>query len=300
MTTPVNITIVTDDPSPTLVPGVIVSVYNTGAVFQTSGTTDTNGFVTFSLPDGSYDLLFFKVGASITQPQRITVDHTVTNNWQVVGHVKTAPESMDPTRVTVSGYVLGVDGKLASHRLIFEPVKVLTVISGNVIAPFSRVEVSSDENGYFEFDLLRNTKYNGWFLFPQDLFGEQAKNLDIITPDAPAVALYNLLFPVPITLGFSANTISLAAGSDPDRSITTTMTFTDGSNRSTLSTAWAGIVLTNTAPLVVKADLVEGFLSLQGMSQGTAVITTVREVPSSVSISPLPTYVSQSVTVTVT
>lgn len=297
----VTLVLTSDDPSPIPLEGVVVEFYDTGAVFQTSGTSDVDGEVVVTLPDASYDVLFYKVGVTIlpSQPQRIVVDSLLTNTFSIVGHVRTTPESTDPLRCTVSGYLLGVDGKQARHRLIFEPVKALLVLSGNVIAPYSRVEVTSDEEGYFQFELLRDTKYTGYFVFPQDLFCQQPGKLNIVTPDLPAVALSDLLFPIPITLSFSPLTISLVAGGQSDTSITVSMTFTDGSERTTLSTPWAGVTLQNSDPTIVAADLLDGLLSLKPLAAGTATITTVREVPSSVTIDPLPDFVSQSVVVTV-
>lgn len=300
----VTIRLLSDDPSPAAIQGVTVEVYSTLAVFQTSGVTDVAGEVLLILPDASYDLMFFKVGVSAIQPQRIIVDSLLSNEFEVTAHIRTLPESTDTDRCTVSGYVKGVGGGRAIHRLIFEPVKMLTVLSGNVIAPYSRVEITSNEDGYFEFELLRNTKYTAYFLFPQDMFCTQPGKLDVITPDGPAVALSDFLFPVPIHFDFSQNAISVPVSPTPDETITVTLTFSDGSTRETrsaFSSPWAGITLTNTDNLVVEAYLIDGgALGLRGLTPGTATITTVRQIPTAVLIDPLPTYTSESVVVTVT
>lgn len=299
----VTIIVTSDDPVPVLIDGVVVEFYDaTSAVFQTMGTSDISGEVTISLPAGEYDVLLYKAGLSIlpNQPQRISVDLLLPNVFKVTGHLRTRPESIDPLRCTVSGSIIGVDGKQAKHRLIFEPLKTITVLTGFVVAPYSRREVSSDEEGYFEFDLLRNTKYAAYFVFPQDLFGTQPGKLDVITPDLPSVALDVFLFPVPIKLTFSALTISLSAGSLTDETIQVSLSFTDGSVRETLSSPWAEVRVTNTDADVVEASISDAkILKLKPIKPGTAVITTERVVNDRAFFDPIQNYTTDTVVVTV-
>lgn len=301
--TTVTIRVLSDEPTPSLIEGVAIEFYDsTTAVFQTNGVTDDSGEVIVSLPDGSYDVIFYKVGLSILpkQPQRITVSSLATNTFEVSGHLRTRPESIDPLRCTISGFILGVDGKQAKHRLIFEPVKTITVLSNMVIAPYSRREVASSEEGYFEFELLRNTKYTAYFVFPQALFGTEPGTLDIITPDLPGVGLDVLLFPVPVNFTFSAPTISLVAGADKDESIDVQLSFSDGSVRETLGSPWAGVRLTNTNGDVVQASIDATKLCLKPISPGTAVITTVRTMNDRAFFDPLQAYTTDTIVVTVT
>lgn len=297
----VTIRVLDDEPSPAAIEGVVVQFYSTGGVFHTSGTTDADGEVVVSLPVEEYDVLFYKVGVSILpkQPQRIEVIDPGSNVFTVTGHVKDSPESVDPLRCTVSGSILGVDGKQAIHKIVFEPVKNLLVLDGNVIAPYHRVQVESNDDGYFEFELLRNTQYNAYFVAPQDLFGQQPGKLDIVTPNQPGVALDRLLFPVPTNLDFSANAITLVAGSGQDESITGTLTYSDGSTRTATGSPWAYIKVENTNNQVVEAFLSGGKLCLLPLSAGTVTITTTRVMADLVTFNPLLAYTSESVTVTV-
>lgn len=299
-----NVTILVNNdlPTPAPVAGIVVEFYSTGGVFQTSGTTDSDGEVTVSLPVAFYDVVFYKTGVSILpkQPQRIEVlASPATNNFLVSCHQRTAPESLDPLRCTVSGYIIGVDGKQARHRLIFEPVKNLLVLSQNVIAPYHRVEVASDEDGYFEFELLRDRQYNAYFVAPQGLFGQEPGKLDVVTPDQPAAPLDKLLFPVPLSMDFSASTISLSAGGDQDESITASLSYSDGSVRTSTGNQWAYVKIENTDNTIVEAFLSGGILCLKPLSAGTATITTSRVMSDLATIDPLENYTSESVVVTV-
>jgi hypothetical protein len=303
MPTPVTIHIVSDDTIPVAVAGVVVDFYNLSAVLQTGGTTDSSGNVTVSLPDGTYNVFMYKAGVIIIpkQPQQIVVDHTLpSNSFRVTAHIPSKPESVDPKRCTVSGHILGVDGLQAIHRLIFEPVKDLTIISGNVIAPLHRIEVTSDDNGYFEFDLLRNTKYNAYFLFPQDLFGKQPGKLDVQTPNGASANLADFLFPIPINVTFSVSSISLPVSAIWDISVIYAVMGSDGVSRNVTGTPWAGVAITNTDATIVDTRFEDGILMLLPKTPGTATISTVREIPSIVEFDPLPNFVSDTIVVTVT
>lgn len=297
----VTLQILTDDPSPVAIEGMVVEFYSTSAVFQTGGTTDADGEIQVTLPDADYDVLFFKVGVSILprQPQRITVDTALVNSFSIVGHVRETPESTDPIKCTVSGHIFGAAGQAAKHRLIFAPVRDLLVIGNNVIGPASRFEVSSDDDGYFEFELLREVCYTCYFLFPQDLFCTQPGKVDVIVPDQPAADLDALLFPLPINMTFSTNAITLTVGDPEDETTEADLTFSDGSERDVLSTPWAYVSVTNTDSTIVEASLRDGILYLEAVAAGTATITTVRVIPSTVLFNPVPDYTTESVVVTV-
>jgi len=298
----VTVRVLSDDPVPVPVEGVLVQFYDTSAVFQTSGTSDVAGEVTVVLPADDYDVLFFKAGVSIlpSQPQRITVEDPDPNEFEVEAHVRSAPESTNPDRCTVSGYLLGIGGGRYKTSIVLRLVKSLIITSGNVIAQQGRLEFFSNDDGYFEFELLRNTRYNAFFVVPRTLFGEDPGCLDVRTPDAPSVDLHSFLFPVPVNMVFSAPTISLVAGDDPDESIEYTLTYNDGSERVTLATPWGYVSLTNSDSDVVGASLQDGVLVLTPYSAGVATITTTRGIPDSISYDPLPDYVTETVVVTVT
>lgn len=298
----VTVRVLSDDPVPVPVEGVLVQFYDTLAVFQTSGTSDVAGEVTVVLPEADYDVLFFKVGVSIlpSQPQRIAVEDPGPNEFEVEAHVRSVPESTNPDRCTVSGYILGIGGGRYKTSIVLKLVKSLIVTSGNVIAPQGRLEFFSNDDGYFEFELLRNTRYNAFFVVPRTLFGEDPGCLDVRTPDGPSVDLHSFLFPIPVNMEFSAPTISLVAGADADESIEYTLTYNDGSERTVLATPWGHVSLENSDSDVVGASIQDGVLVLTPYSAGVATITTTRSIPESISYDPLPAYVTGSVVVTVT
>lgn len=300
----ITVRVMDDEPTPAPIPGVLVQFFNTGAVFQTSGTTDADGEVVVALPANDYDVLFYKAGISIlpSQPQRIQVEDEDPHEFEVEAHVRTRPESTNQDRCKVSGYILGADGGRYQTSVVFRPFRELTITKGNLIAMQSSIEVHSNDDGYFEFELLRDTTYIATFVVPRTLFCEDPGRIKVMTPDGPAVDLYSLLFPMPVHMDFSANVITLVVDPDaePDTSIDYTLTFNDGSERVSLSSPWGSVTLSNTDNEVVEACLEGGKLFLRPLGAGTATITTTRTVPMNVEYDPLPNYVTESVVVTVT
>ena len=291
-----------DLPIPLRVAGCVVEFYTTAGVFETSGTTDVNGEVTATLLAGFHDVLFYKQGLSILpkQPQRIEVlALPATNVFLVTGHARVRPESIDPLRCTVSGHILGADGKKTKSKLIFSTKKGLLVLSSNIIAPELQLNASSDDNGYFEFELLRGVCYSAYFTYLEVLLGMNPGVLDILVPDQPSVTIDTLLFPVPVNMDFSANVKALVAGAGPNEDIDYTLTHSDGSVRNG-GTPWAGITLTNTDSLVVEAALRDGKLCLTPLTAGVATITVVRSMSDRVLFDPVPVFQSEQVVVTVT
>lgn len=298
----VNIQIVNDDPLEEPISDVVISIYDMAASFQTGATSSEDGLASVVLPDGDYLAYFYKAGVIFnpSQPQTLVVSGPDANTFKIIGHIREEPESDDPLLCTVSGKILGANGKKTKSRLIFEPVKELLVLDGNVIAPQRSIQISSDSEGYFEFELLRNTKYNAYFLFPQDLFGQQPGKLDAVTPDLPRVDLHSLLFPIPLNTTFSESEISLVSGSGEDSSIIVSTSFSDGTVRNVVSTAWAVIEIVNSDPTVADVCISGNKLLITPLSAGTITITTQREIPSKVLIDPLPDYSSDTITVIVT
>ena len=119
-----TIRIKNDLPVPAALVGALVEFYNLAGVFQTSGTTESNGEVAVTLAVGSYDVFMRKAGVTFlpSQPQRIDVLVSPPNSnlFLVSCHERVAPETTDPLRCRVSGSVLGVGGgpfKSRSPRL---------------------------------------------------------------------------------------------------------------------------------------------------------------------------------------
>src|ERR1051325_7270828 len=244
MSTPVRLILMSDEVVPQPIPAVEVAIYTTGGTFVTSGSTDGVGDVNFLLPDNPYDVLFYKQGMSILpkQPQRIIVDSMASSNeFTVTAHIRVLPEALDPTLCRISGYSLGVTGRPVPSRINLALVPEIYVSNpSQYVTPNEVIEISSDQSGYFEFDVIRGVRYKGYFAFVDRLLDMCPLELDIRVPDQPGLTLSDFLFPVPVHVEFSATTMNLTMPT-ADESTTVDVLFSDGSDRSVPYPQWTSI-----------------------------------------------------------
>jgi hypothetical protein len=301
-----------DAVSPARIPDVLVRVFDLTGDFVTSATTNSSGEAVFDLPDDDYDLYFFKRNVSLlnSQPQRITVDSgdpdTPPNTFLVLAHETVMPESTDPLRCRISGTVLGGNGLPTKElQLTFGMCPEVAVLGGNVIAPQPTINARSDDEGYFEFDLLRGMRYRGFFPQLEKLFDREPPEVRCIIPDLPALALQDLLFPVPVDAAFSVATLSLTAGAlPPDESVEATITYSDGSvNQDGIrpTPPWfTSISAVSSNDAVVTVEFQVDKLVITPVAAGTADITIVRTIsPTYITYDPTPAFVTDVLTVTV-
>lgn len=301
-----------DDVSPVLISGLIVRVFSTVGVFVTSGTTDVDGEVLFDLPDADYDLTFFKAGVSLLDgmPQRITVDVADTdippNTFKVKAHITSLPESPDPMLCRISGTIRGGDGRRSKDiRLALGMCPETAVLSGYVIAPQDFIDVRPDDDGFYEFDLLRGMRYRVYFAQLVTLFRIEPAMVYGVVPDLPAIELKDFLFPVPLTATFDPLTLSLAVTADPDNSVECTITYSDGSVNSVgkrpVPPTFVFVTAISSDPDVAEAAISGDKIVITPRIAGTTNVTIQRSISDEYLIyDPLPTFSTQTLVVTVT
>lgn len=314
MATPVQIRLQDDQPSPQPISGVVIQIYTTTGTFVTSGTTVSDGTAGFSLPDATYDVRFYKQGVSIlpSQPQQFVVDSlAVSNNFLVSGHVRTMPESPDLNRCRISGNLIGVDG-LPVHdlRVSFRPCPDISVVGGNLVSVQSQIEVHPTDDGYFQFDLLRGLRYQAFLLgvdkFP--LLGIDPAMLAVIGPPLPAMSLVNLLFPLPVLVEFSQDSISIPLAAGPDGSATLgTIHYADGSSSGSSPSSRTQLPPFSTLDYVYSDPTLFSIILANGSTQvtpyktGTGTVTMIRKLSSLTMFWPEPpAFTSETLSVTIT
>jgi hypothetical protein len=313
MPTAMQIRILDDEPSPQPISGVVVQIFTTVGALVTSGTTNSSGIAAFSVPDATYNVLFYKQGVSILprQPQQIVVNSSLSSNdFLVSGHVSVLPESPDPLRCRISGYLLGVDG-LPIHdlRVSFRASPDVTVVGGNLlVSPQSQIDVPSTPQGYFQFDLLRGLKYTAYLRgvdkFPQ--LGIDPASLAVIGPPLPAMSLVNLLFPLPVLVEFSQDSISIPLADGPDGSATLgTIHYSDGSSSGTAPSSrtqqppFATLNYVYSDPALFSIILANGSTQVTPYKTGTGTVTMTRTLPQSIFWDTPPAFTSETLTVTI-
>lgn len=313
MATAVQVRIQDDSPLPQAIAGVVVQVFTTLGIFLTSGTTDGSGSVSFLLLDGTYNLLFYKQGVSILpkQPQQIIVSSlAASNNFLAIGHISTLPESTDPARCRISGTLIGADGLPAQDlRISFRPCSDISVVGGSLVSVQSQFEVSPTERGYFQFDLIRGQVYHAYMTGIDKLprLGIEPAKFLVIGPSLPAMALVDLLFPLPVLVEFSQNTISIPLAGGPDGSSTLgTIHYADGSssgmaqNSRTRQPPFATLNYEYSDPTLFSIILANGSTQITPNRTGTGTVILTRTLPKSIFWPTPPPFTSETLTVTIT
>lgn len=300
-----KVIIESDDPAPVLVDGLTVRFFTTLGAFVTSGVSDGSGEVNVDIPDADYHLYFFKQGVSINagMPQLITIDAADTdvppNNFKVIVHVASLPEAINPIQCRISGYIMGADGEpTKGGRITLGATLETGVLSGNVVAPQHSVGATPNEDGYYEFNLLRNVDYCLYFHNLETLLGSEPPVLNVKVPDLPALDVSALMFPVPIDASFSTNVLALTAGDPEDDSIEVAVTYSDASVR----LAGSDIATVSSASDdedVALVALQSGKVLVTPVSVGVANITITRTILSTIYFDPTPVFVTETLAVTV-
>lgn len=201
----VRVTVLTDDTVPAPVDDVVVRVYDaTGTTLQTFGTTGTvnPGEVEFTLSGDAtpteYQLRFYILGGSISSPQQISVysPPTPANNFEISAHVPTLPEATTPGLCRVSGYVVRPNGQAMRGCDMHFIHRYYPIISYDRVVTGERISHKTDQNGYIEFDLIRQALY----LATVEGYSDVPREVEV--PNAPSVRLSDLLFPVPVSIAW--------------------------------------------------------------------------------------------------
>ncbi len=286
----VTITIQNDDVLNTKLQGVSIYIYTTLAVFVTSGITDSLGVLTISLPDASYDLLFFNYGFSTIQPQRIVVDSLLINHFLVTGHLRTRPESLNPDLCRVSGYIYGPDGKPRKEVTTrFNQKKRNVIVSGNEILNIP-IAFYSDEKGYFQFDLYKEMCFESY------IDGYEYR-LHSKVPNHPSVDLFKLLFPLQVLITHPGTIITTLSGGPIFDSFAV---FYNDENRGLLSNEFSKVLYTLDNPDILAITFTETQVDIIPYATGTCNITFTRVINENYVWRPADAFTAPTLTITIT
>lgn len=273
-----------------LVQGVSINLYDQSNQFVTSGTTDVNGVLTLSLPEATYTSYYYKQGVTITQPVTLIVSSN-SKNFIILATIRAPRASVDNKLITVYGFVNGQDGKpIKSVRIVLipEPINIINT----ALVYTQTIAVKSDETGWFEFTLLKNTKYKAQLDGYADILNVQTANQE-------TVLIQDFLFPLPVLLTLSSTNISLALLDGQNTDTTYTLRYTDATYKD-FSTPWSDLFSTHTDPSIAEIHYLKGKLLIVPLKRGTTVITITRIISPEYIWSPEPQFIAPMLTITVT
>lgn len=199
-----------DETRLTALDGTTVFVFTSdGTSFIDSGDTDENGEVVFELPAATYWVRFFKAGFSF--PKKLSVVVSTDGIYDVGGqNLDERPPATQSNLCRVSGFVIGAAGqRLPDVTVEFMLVDYLRISAGMATGN-DKVLVVSDSDGYFEFDLLRNARYD----VVVETYGEQV--FSVYVPDAPSTGFTDLIWPYVAYVDLSSNALSIPVGEDAE------------------------------------------------------------------------------------
>jgi hypothetical protein len=269
---------------------VSINLYDQSNQFVTSGTTDVNGVLTLSLPEATYTSYYYKQGVTITQPVTLIVSAN-SKNFIVLATVRVPRASVDNKLITVFGFVNGQDGKpIKSVRIVLipEPINIINT----ALVYTQTTTVKSDETGWFEFTLLKNTKYKAQLDGYADI-------LSVETANQETVLIQDFLFPIPVLLTLSSSNVTLALLNGQNTDTTYTLRYTDATYKD-FSTPWSDLSSTHTDSSIAEIHYLKGKLLIVPLKRGTTVITITRVIRPEYVWSPEPQFTAPVLTITVT
>ena len=219
--------LVTDSENPANpVSGVRVGIYEEDDTFLTSETTNAEGIADFQLdgeadPGTLYKVRFFKQDVSgFANPHTIYVvapeDPEDPNEYTATCSPHVLPQAPDANYCRCSATFIDASGHALEERtvLLIRPQSLLNSSAwpgdptgvGDRVVTFDEVNLRTDHHGYAEVDLPRG----GTFYAQVAGLGDRVATL--VIPDAPAANLLDLLYPVPASMAFTPEEVTVAAG----------------------------------------------------------------------------------------
>jgi hypothetical protein len=193
-----------------------------GSAFLDSGTTDSDGEVVFELPDSTYWVRFFKAGFSFDK--RLSVEITEDGTYDVGGdNLDEQPPATQANLCRVSGFVVGAAGQRLPDVTVEFMLTDYARITAGMATGNAKIIAVSDEDGYYEFDLIRGARYE----VVVESYGEQV--FVIAVPDAPSTGFTRLIWPYVARVDLDTESLSLIVGDIEEVGFTTV-----------LSSGWVG------------------------------------------------------------
>ena len=153
-------------------------------------TTGPTGIISSLLPTAKYQIRCFKFGVSFQASLIEVLAPPAVNKFVITGEKYVYPSSTDVRLCTASGHFRTPTGGIARGIDIHFIAKWNPItLDGSAIMP-ERVTTRSNDKGYVEIPLIRFAQYD------VTIEGMEDYQRTISVPDAPAVNISDLIFPV--------------------------------------------------------------------------------------------------------
>lgn len=248
--------------------GVVVKVMTEdGRMVFGQAQTDSTGKASFLLPNRKYQLRFFKFGVNFKNPLFIDVLEGQNNAFNVYGEPYVVGQSTDTRICIASGFFRTSSG--APHRAFdmhFIP-KFDPIILDDAGVLHERVTARTNDKGFASVPLIRLAQY--------DVTLEGFENIyrSIEVPDAPAVNLPDLLFPVIKGITFDVSIpLELSVGEEIE---VPTHVFTTDLRE--LEELGSDVLWSVSNPQVLNFEINGSNIKLRGLNPGSAEVRADRK-----------------------
>jgi len=176
------------------VEGLVIRVYDEDNVYrQDEQSTDAAGLANFNLAAGRWYARFYgePAEATVETPMVFTVIDPGTNSFELEVAVFEHPQAADPRYCTLSGFFRDGSGRPQKGLPIHVHTKWSPAVAANPVSGYhpDTMHLSTDDDGYVQFDMLRGAKVDV-------IFGPIADQLiDCEVPDQAAVDVVDWIFP---------------------------------------------------------------------------------------------------------
>ena len=260
------------------VQGVVIRVYDEDNVYvQDEQSSDAAGLANFVLATGQWYARFYgePAEATVETPRVFTVIDPGTNNFEVEVVVFVHPEAADSRYCTLSGFFKDGSGRPQKGLPIHVHTKWSPAVAANPVAGYhpDTLHLSTDDDGYVQFDMLRGAKVDV-------IFGPIADQLiDCEVPDQAAVDVVDWIFPWVASVAYvPAGPLAMAVGDTqnvvPSGVLTNGLLLTVG----TECTPWEALQFTSSDEAVLTVTTAGTHFVVSAVGPGAATVTaSVRE-----------------------
>lgn len=271
--------------------GVLVRVYDSTLTFitqQSSSMVGSDAIAEVTLegddPPETYTIRLYKAGVAFdgslgdgsSTPQEIdiysppTAAPSGTNDFTLKGQTFELPTAIDPLLCRVSGYVRDYSrSEVVNYKIRIIPwdpgsdtPAAIRVDEGHIVTAKSTT-ISSDENGYVQFDLYRNSDY----LVRLEDSPDTPRMVHV--PDRASIVIGDVLYPVVRSVSYGSNPVTVPEGSST--TISVVITSSDYRTLTPQSLVW-----TSDDTSIANVSIDGDDITISGVSTGTVDINASR------------------------
>jgi hypothetical protein len=260
------------------VQGVVIRVYDEDNTYlEDEQSSDAAGLAAFILNPGQWYARFYgePAGATVESPMVFTVIDPGLNNFGLEVVVFEHPEAPDPRYCTISGFFRDGSGRPQRGLSLHVHTKWSPSVVANPVAGYhpDTMHLSTDDDGYVQFDMLRGAKVDV-------IFGPIADQLiDCEVPDQASVDVVDWIFPWVASVAYvPAGPLAMAVSDTqnvvPSAVLSNGLLLEVGTD----CTPWEGMDFTSSDEDVVTAAVSGTHLTIVAVGAGAATVTaTVRD-----------------------